>query len=335
MPELGKVDREFFDSVIYPNLGADREDVAVGPRHGVDFGVLDVGGQALVLATDPISILPQLGFERAGRLALDVVLADVAVSGIPPSHLSISLALPSGMSDEELASMWRGVSDRAHELGVSIVAGHTARYAGVHYSWVGGATALGVGRHEDVIRPDGAKPGDSVVVTTGPGAEMAGLFASLFADQLDLSESELRTARERLDDFGVVCDASTAVNAGSITAMHDATEGGVHGALVEMSRGAGVRFDVDAESVPVAPGVQAVCDAIDVDPWQVTSTGTLVLTVDSDDAIAVVRALGRRGTRAAIVGEVSGGEGVFVDDERISAPDSDPSWEAFARLADQ
>lgn len=335
MPELGKIDRDFFDSVIYPNLGADRDDVSIGPRHGVDFGVIDVAGQAVVVATDPISILPELGFERAGRLALDVVLADVAVSGIPPTHLSISLTLPPGMTDDELATTWRGLSDHARELGVNITAGHTARYAGVDYSWVGGATALGVGAHDDIVRPDGAKPGDSIIVTTGPGAEVAGLFSSLFPDQLDLTESELETAIERLDDFGVVRDTSTAVAAGSVTAMHDATEGGMQGALVEMARGAGVRFDVNAESVPVAPGVQPVCDAIGVDPWQVTSTGTLLLTVDSDDADDVVAALEASGTRASVIGHVTTGEGVFVDDERVFLPDSDPSWEAFARLAEQ
>jgi hydrogenase expression/formation protein HypE len=335
MPDLGKIDREFFDSVIYPNLGADRDDVVVGPRHGVDFGVLDLDGTAVVTATDPISILPQLGFERAGRFALDVVLADVAVSGIPPSHLSISLTLPPEMTDRGLAEMWVGISDHARELGVSIVSGHTARYAGVDYSWVGGATVLGVGQPEDVIRPDGAKPGDGIIVTTGPGAEVAGLFSVLFPEQLGLSESTLATASERLDEFGVVRDAQAAVEAGTVTAMHDATEGGLLGALDEMARGAGVRFDVDRESAPVAPGVGPVTDAVDVDPWAVTSTGTLVLTVDSEDADAVLDALRSRDTRAAVVGTVSSGDGVFLDGERRSPPNADPAWDVFARLSEQ
>ncbi len=333
MPDLGKVDREFFDAVVYPHLGADRDDVVVGPRHGVDFGVLDVGGKAVVTATDPISILPPLGFERAGRLALDVVLADVAVSGVPPTHLTVSLTLPPEMTDDELATMWRGMSDHADELGISIVAGHTARYDGVDYSWVGGATVLGVGDHDDVVRPDGASSGDDIVVATGPGAEVAGLFASLFPGQLGLSGSQLATARQRLDDFGVVRDARTAFEAGAVTAMHDATEGGLQGALLEMARGAGVHFDVTNDRVPVAPGVRDVCDAIDVDPWHVTSTGTLVITVDEGDGSAVVKALENRGTPAAVAGTVTDGDGVSIDGEPASHPGVDPSWEAFARFA--
>lgn len=334
MADLGKIDREFFDSVIFPNLGADRDDVSVGPRHGVDFAVVDVGGEAVVLATDPVSVLPQLGFERAGRFAVDVVLADVAVSGVPPAHLAISLTLPPGMSDDELAAMWGGMASRARELDVSITAGHTARYAGVDYSWVGGATVLGIGEHDDVVRPDGAEPGDALVVTTGPGVEVTALFAHLFPDRLDVSESDLAAAKDRFDDLGAVRDAMTVAEAGRVSAMHDVTEGGLVNALDEMAHGAGVRFDVESAAVPVRPGVRAVTDAVGVDPWEVTSMGSLVVAVDPADAEDVCRALEDRGTAAAVVGEVTEGSGVYVDGTQRTPPSTDPSWDALARLVE-
>lgn len=334
MSELGKIDRAFFESVIRPHLGAEREDVALGPTHGVDFGVLDVGGRALVTATDPVSILPELGFERAGRLAVDIVLADVAVSGVAPTHLAVSLSLPPEMTDEELAATWRGMAGHCEALGVSVVTGHTARYSGVDYSWVGGATGFGVGSFEDIVRPDGARPGDALVVSTGPGAEVAGLFSTLFGDRLDLPGSTLETARERVDDIEAVRDARVAFEAGGITAMHDATEGGVVGGLNEMAASAGVRFDVESANVPLGSGVEAVCEAAGVDPWRVTSCGTLLVTVGPDDADAVVDALEADGTPAAVVGRVSEGEGVYVDGERVESHASDPSWAAFARLAE-
>ena len=332
MSDLGKIDRELFDSVIYPELGADREDVTLGPTHGIDFGVIDVGGDALVTATDPLSVLPDLGFERAGRFALDVVLADVAVSGIPPTHLSVTFTLPPEMTDDELAAMWHGFAGRAEEVGVSVVTGHTARYSGVDYSWVGGATVLGVGSHDDIVRPDGARPGDKLVVGTGPGAEVAGLFATLFPEQIGLSPERTAVAQKRLADTALVEDAMAATNAGGVTAMHDATEGGITGALVEMADGAGVRFDVDSDAVPLADGVDALCDALDIDPWHVSSCGTLLTAVDLDDADDAVAALEARGTPAAVVGEVSEGAGLYVDGTRQSHPGADPSWEAFARL---
>jgi len=332
MPDSGKIDRAAFEQIVAPNLGADREDVALGPTHGVDFGVLDVGDRALVLATDPISVLPDLGFERAGRFATDVVLADVAVSGVRPSHLAVSLGLPPSLSDEDLATLWRGVSDRAREVGASITTGHTARYEGIDFPWVGAATVLGVGDHEAVVRPDGARPGDSVVLGTGPGAESAGLFARLFPEALDLPAETVATAQERLDETAIVEDAMAAVDAGRVTAMHDVTEGGLTGALFEMADSAGVGFAVERERVPVGPGVEAVCGAAGVDPWHVSSCGSLLATVAPGHADAVVSALEARGTRAAVLGEVVKGAGVTVDDEPVSDPGADPSWAAYERL---
>ena len=328
MPELGKVGGQFFRETIYPHLGTDREDVRIGPQAGVDFGVLDIGGQALVVATDPLSLPPGLGFERAGRFALDICLADVAVAGISPSHLAVGFSLPPEMTDAQFGDAWRAMDDRARELGVSVATGHTARYAGVQFPWVGAATILGVGDHEEVIRPDGAQPGDALLVTTGPASETAGLFASMFPEQLGLDAETVVAGQARLDDVACVEDA-LALAEFDPHAMHDATECGVQGGLVEMADSAGVRVDIDRDAFTYADGVRAVCDAIGVDPLQVTSSGTLLVAIDPDDAERAVERLDEQGTPAAVVGTVSAGEGVFESGERLEHPGSDPSWAAY------
>jgi hydrogenase expression/formation protein HypE len=338
MTDRGKIDSQVFAEVIAPKLGTQRDDVVAGPTHGVDFGVLSVGGQAVAIATDPISILPELGFERSGRLALDIVLTDVAVSGLAPTHFAVTLTLPTAMTDAQLAATWDGIHEHARELGVSIVGGHTARYEGIDYSWVGGGTGLGVGEHDDVIRPDGARPGDDIVVTTGPAAEVAGLFATLFPDALDLPAETVATAQERIEDILAVADARTITDACAPTALHDATEGGVVGGLTEMATGAGVVFDVERSAAPLRPGVEAVCRAVDLDPWEVTSAGTLLLTAPPDEARRAVEALEATGTPAAVVGTVRepDGEapGLLLDGKRVEPPASDPAWDAMAALWD-
>jgi len=331
--DLGKIDAAFFERVIAPRLGAEREFVDVGPRAGVDFGVVQHGGRAVVTATDPLSILPALGAERAGRLALDIVLTDVAVSGIAPTHVAVALTPPPEFDEKVLAGACRGIDAAAADLGVAVVDAHVGRYPGGDGSWIGGATGVGVGDPDAVVRPDGARPGDALVVSTGPAAEVAGLFATLFGDRLGIDDPTLASARERVEDIPAVADAGAAHGAGGVRAMHDATEGGLAGALVEMAAGAGVRFDVERAAVPVADGVEAVCDAIDVDPWRVTSCGTLVMAADPDAAEGVVAALEDRETPATVVGDVSAGEGVYVDSDRLDPPDGDPSWAAFRRLS--
>ncbi|WP_135852089.1 AIR synthase family protein [Halorussus salinus] len=333
MTDLGKVDRAFFDRYIYPNLGADRADVALGPQHGVDFGVVEVGGRAVVLASDPLSVVPALGFEEAGWFAVHVALSDAAVSGIPPSHLSVTFTLPPEMTDEEFGAVWEAFDREASELGVSIVTGHTARYGGCSYPWVGGATTLAVGDPDEVVRPDGATPGDRLLVTKGPGVEVAGFLVRLFEEAVDLPDATIAEAKERFWDMSPVRDALTAAAAGPVTAMHDATEGGLRGALVELAEAGGVRLDVDSDAVPMLPGVAESCEFFGIDPWAATSEGTLLLTVESGGVESVLAALDAEGIPAAEIGAVRTGEGVFVDGERTEKPDSDPSWEVFDEYA--
>jgi hydrogenase maturation factor len=334
MPDIGKIDREFFDRHVRPRLGADRDDVCLGPTAGVDFGLLDLGGgRTLALATDPVSILPSVGLARAGRFALDIVLADVAVSGLPPSHLAVAFTLPPAMTDDEFATVWAAIDAEARDLGVSIVTGHTARYEGCSYPWVGGATALAVGDAADVVYPDGARPGDDLLVTRGPAVEATGLLTTLFPEAIDLDAETLATAQARLDEASCVRDALAAAAAGPVTAMHDATEGGLHGAFVEMATGAGVGFEVDSDPIPLRPGVAETCATLGMDPWTATASGSLVLSVAPEGTEAVLSALTGRGTPVARIGRVVDGDGVVVDGERIEAPSVDASWAVYSRLS--
>lgn len=334
MADYGKVDGAFFDEHIYPYLGAQRESVQLGPRRGVDFGVVEVGNSSLVVATDPISIPPELGFERAAEFAFDVVCADIAVSGISPAYLTVEFTLPPEMSDAAFATVWQTIDHEATDLGTSVVAGHTARYEGCAYPWVGGATVMGVGSEDDIIRPDGARPGDDLLLTTGPAVEAVGLLTTLYGTEMDLPEATLDTARERFDEARSVRDALAAAAAGPVTAMHDATEGGLQGALCEMANSAGVRLAVERGAVPMRPGVEPVCEYLGIDPWQSTSSGTLLIAVDPSGSDAVLDALRTRGTTAAAIGSVAGGSGAFVDGERIGPPERDPSWAAAAEFTE-
>lgn len=349
----GKIGRRFFEERIRPRLGADRPDVTLGPAHGCDFGVIEPGRESLdrsnddrpgtdrrhadldavVVATDPISVLPSLGYDRAGRFALHIALSDVAVSGIPPSHLSIAFALPTDFDDAAFTALWTAIHEECDRLGIAVTTGHTARYPGAELPWVGAATVLGIGSPERIVRPDGARPGDSLVVTRGPAVEATGLFASLFPDAIDRPAETVATAQRRLDDVRLVEDALAACEAGTVHAMHDATEGGLLGALHETASASGVRFVVDSDSVPVAPGVDAVCEALGMDPWRATTSGTLLASVAPADATTVAETLRSRGTPAAVVGSVASGSGVLVDDEETSPPEGDASWPVYAELS--
>ncbi|MFB6267556.1 MAG: AIR synthase family protein [Halodesulfurarchaeum sp.] len=331
----GKVDRPFFERHIRPRLGASRADVRLGPAHGADFGVIDIGDRVLALATDPLFVLRELGLERAAWFAFHIVVSDVALSGLDPTHLSVDVNLPPSTDPETFESIWEVFDREARTLGASIVTGHTGAYAGSSFPTIGGATALAVGSPEDLILPTDAEPGDRVLITKGPAIETTGVLAVVFGDEMDLPQRVIQAGRERFAEASPVEDALTAAGAGPVTAMHDATEGGVENALLELAAASDVRLSISRDQIPVGAGVNEICEYVDVDPWTASSEGTVILTVEESGVGEVLDALEKAGIRSAAIGSVGTGTGVTIDGEQTEPPEQDPFWPAYERARDR
>jgi hydrogenase expression/formation protein HypE len=57
LPDIGKISPEIFDELIFPHLGKKAMSVLVGPQHGVDIGIIDIGGgKVMAITTDPVFI---------------------------------------------------------------------------------------------------------------------------------------------------------------------------------------------------------------------------------------------------------------------------------------
>jgi len=328
----GKASREFFDRHVAPNLGAERDDVLLGPTHGADFGAVDLGDRVLALASDPLFVLGDLGVRDAAWFAFHIAVSDVALSGLPPTHLALDWNLPLDADSAFVGEIFSVFDAEARDLGTSIVTGHTGAYEGCSFPTVGGATALAFGDRDDLVLPTGATPGDRVVVTKGPAIETVGIIASVFGDRLSLPGKTVDAARERLRDASPVRDALAAAATGEVTAMHDATERGLANGLHELAAASGVGLEIDREAVPTSPGVREVCEHLAIDPWTSSSSGTVVLA--ARDSAAVVDALAAEGIPAADVGRVTD-SGVRVDGSPLPEPESDPFWPAYAALRDE
>jgi len=339
----GKIAGESLERIILPYLGARRDDVLVGPRQGIDTGIVDLGGgQVMAVTADPFFVMPALGWERAAWFAVHIVASDAATSGLEPVYLAIDLNLPSAMTDAELAALWQSTAEICAALGVAVVTGHTGRYEGCDYPMLGGATMLCVGRHDAYVTPDMALPGDSIIVTKGAAIETTGMIGALCPNLLARScgEGVARAADALFEKMTVVEDARVAAAVGvreaGVTGMHDATERGIWGGLREIAEAAGVGLAVDADAIILRPEVRAVCDYLHIDPFATSSEGTLLITCRPGKTGEVVARLGDAGIAASCAGEVvPASQGVRVTahgrEEPLLAPRSDPFWPALHR----
>ena len=114
--------------------------------------------------------------------------------------------------------------------------------------------------------------------------------------------------------------------------MHDATEGGVLGALDDMAAASGKLFEVDADRIAVTPEASRVCSAFGLDPLATMGEGALLITCGPEKVGPLQRALSRAGIDAREIGTVKKGAGLRVGDregKRWFKPGQDPYWSAY------
>jgi hydrogenase maturation factor len=342
-PEFGKVGKVFFDSIIYPKLGARRGEVIVGPRYGCDNAIIKLNDkQVMIVTTDPLSIIPQLGFEDSAWLTVHLIASDIVTSGIPPMYAVLDFNLPPEIKREEFEAYWNKFHLECEKLGISIVAGHTGKFMGCNYTIVGGGTFIAVGDVDKFVSSNMARPGDKLVVTKGAAIATTGILARIFPEKIKetFGEELQLEAKNYFWKFSVVEDALTAVSIGvrdaGITAMHDATEFGVIGGLYELAVSSNCGLYIYKDKIPVSDVTLKICSLFEIDPYISLSEGTLVIAVRRDKVDELIRVLKSKGIEAAEVGYLTDpSEGFWLESEdgskeELAYPENDPYWIAYA-----
>ncbi len=347
MPSIGKISAEIFDEIILPQLGKHRPEILTGPQHGVDVGVVDLGGgQVMVTTTDPIFVVPPYGWERSGWFAVHILASDAATSGLRPKYITMDLNLPLSINRDQFEVLWGVMHRECEKLGMAIISGHTGRYEGCGYPMIGGATVICVGPKDQYVTPAMAQVNDLIVVTKGAAIEASGLFAVTFPDKIaeKYGDGFAAEAEQLFWQMSVVEDALTAVSVGvrenGVTAMHDATECGIWGGLFEIAQASGVGVVIEKEQILVQDPVKKVCDLFGIDPYISISEGTLLATCRPHKANELLSRLQDKGIPACLVGEITEArQGLHYfeggREHELIHPRVDPFWAAFGKAASE
>lgn len=303
---VGKIPHDLLDRIIRsaPTSGPR---VLLGPGVGLDCAVLDFGETSLVLKTDPITFAS----DAIGWYAVQIAANDIATSGALPSWAMFTVLLPEGSTTEEsVIALSDQISNACREAGIALIGGHTEITHSLDRPIIV-TTLAGEVCREKLITPAGAQPGDALLLTKGVPIEAAALLAREFPTALrqHLTQVELETAQNFLYDPGisVLKDARTALQAGTVTSMHDPTEGGVATALWEIASASQKTLIVNPGCIPVPPLAAKICSAFSLDPLGAIASGALLLTVAPEGKDSVLAALQAAGIQAAEIGTVASG----------------------------
>lgn len=320
----GKLPPDILASLILDRTGADDPAVLQGAGYGEDAAAIDIGGEILVVSSDPLSMAES----AIGRLGVTIACNDVAASGARPRWLTNTLFVPDATAPV-IDTITRQIDATATHLDVSVVGGHSEILPSLDRPLLC-MTAMGL--TDTYIPAGGANPGDAVILSSAAGIEGTAILADDFRDDLlaaGIDSETLDHASQFASEVGVIDEA--AATTAYATAMHDPTEGGVLTGLIEMANAAGRTFDIDADSIPIRDETRVICQALDVDPLRIFGSGALLLTVPEQSVEAVLSALNGCDVTATRIGTVTeGASRVRVDSvEYTTAPRDDlyPLWE--------
>ncbi len=318
---LGKLDNDELERLVLSKFRRKRPESMTAPSIGCDCAMLDLGGDLAVLSSDPIT---SAGIAHLGQLTVHVNCNDAASEGAEPVGLLVTLLAPPHATAQEIERIAEDLSRAADSANVDIIGGHTEVTDAVTRFVTNTAVVARIDRTRCMTR---LATGNDIVMTKWAALEGTSIAAAEFADQMPALDAKTLEAAEKLAALlSIVPESRIAISHGA-TAMHDVTEGGVLGAVWELSYVGGCGIAVDVDAIPILPETREICAALSLDPLRLIGSGSLLIACA--DGPALVKALANAGIHAAVIGRAQGAGVTDIQGKKIEPPQADEIYRLY------
>lgn len=338
--KTGKIEQVFFKNFIKDRCGKERGEVKTGPNFGVDVSVINMlNNQTIALASDPLSLIPQLGLKESAWLSVHLTANDIATTGFPPLYGQFVLNLPSHFSQQDFKVYWNYIHQFCSDIGLAITGGHTGFVEGQNSTIAGGATFLTIAPQDQILTSSFAQPGDAILVTKSCAVSSSAILALSFPETVKnkAGMENYQRACDSFYDISVLQDALTAVGEGNrkhITAMHDVTEGGVLGAIYELAIASDNGALIYDEKIPINETQSSITNIFSLDPRYCIGAGSMIITCKTKEAQRTIAQLQKLNIPCTVVGQITERDkGIKLrkddEDSDLIYFEKDPYWNAF------
>lgn len=322
----GKLPNEVLDKLLKNNIKTNRKEVLVGAQVGMDTAQIDFGENVCIVSTDPITGASA----NIGSLAIDISVNDVSTSGADSIGILVTILAPVGSTVDEIENIMKDASNRARDLNVQIIGGHTEITDAVN-KFIVSTTVIGKINKKNIIKHKSVEFGDYIYMTKYMGLEGTAILASDKKNQLKgtLSDKELKEAQNLFNSISVKKDGMTAIKS-EVHYMHDVTEGGIYGAIYEAYQGINKGVEIIKEDIPVLDVTKKIAKYFDINPYRLISSGSMLIiarpntNIENDFKLA--------GIKLTKIGEVKGDKPLIIENKEakeIEPPTKDELYNAI------
>lgn len=326
--EIGKVPESVLKRSILKQIKTKRPEVLVGADVGEDCAIIGLQpDEVMVLSTDPITGTTK----EMGRWAVMISANDIASSGAEVIGVLVCALLPPRIREIKIRELMQEIEACCQELNIQVVGGHTEVTDAVNRP-VLSIAGIGKVKKDRMLPTKGAKPGQDIVITKWAALEGTAILAKEKEEELlqKFPAFLIEEAKGYSQYLSIIKEAAIAGKS-NVSAMHDITEGGVFGALWEMAESAGVGLTIDLKKIPIKQATVEICNYFDVNPYEMMSSGSLMLA--ADNGYDLVRVLEESGIHAAVIGKVTeGNDRVVTNGEEtrfLEPPKTDQLYKAL------
>ena len=264
-----------------------------------DAAVIQDG--TLAFSTDSFTVSP-LFFNGAdiGKLAVCGTCNDLAMMGAKPKYLTCSVIIEEGFEIRSLEKIVKSMNEELEINGAMVVSGDTkvVPKGAVDKIFIN-TTGIGEILYKG-ISSNNITENDLILVSRDIGAHGATIFAA--REGMDL-ETSLKS-----DCISLYPQVKALIDSGvKITALRDATRGGVSAVLNEWAKQSNICIEIDEEKIPVCDEVKGICEILGFDAMSLANEGTFVLAIKKEDAQKALEVLQtfKEAKTASIIGKVT------------------------------
>ncbi|WP_294962542.1 hydrogenase expression/formation protein HypE [Sulfurimonas sp.] len=244
-----------------------------------------IHGGELAFSTDSFTVSP-LFFPGAdiGKLAVCGTCNDLAMMGAQPKYLTCSVIIEEGFPVRDLEKIVRSMKKELEVNGAVVVSGDTkvvpkGSVDKIFINTTGIGEVLKKGISSNNITQD-----DLILVNRDIGCHGATIFAA--REDIDMSSSLESDCASLFPQVKALLDADI-----KITALRDATRGGVSAVLNEWSKQSNICIEVEEAKMPVSDEVNGICEMLGFEAAALANEGTFVLAINKEDAHRAVEIL--------------------------------------------
>ena len=276
--EVGKLTNEELNKHIFKHINIRRSENLVTSAIGIDTSVMDIGDKLVVSSTDPIT-----GASKSiGSLAINISCNDIATQGAEPIGVLLSVLIPPKTTLEEIENIVKEAEKECKKLNLDIVGGHTEVTDAVNKVIIT-STVIGTLDRNTLLSRKEVEIGDIVAVSKHIAIEGTLILYEENEEVKNiLTEDEISEIESYREKLSVLKEGIEASNF-NVKLMHDITEGGIYGALLECAKQIGKNIEIDINKIPISKTTQKICDFYSINPYKLISSGSMIFIFDPEN----------------------------------------------------